>query len=120
MKLTPIALACALALSAPAAFAQSANDEAIKSDVTAVDKDNAALEKDRARLAQHRADKAQDKATDAYGSQAVDSVKIGADHTMIGEKKAERGVDKKILHNDKADADTDHGDPQTSTARDTQ
>ncbi|HEU5047281.1 MAG TPA: hypothetical protein VFT64_05485 [Rickettsiales bacterium] len=99
-KLALLTAACLLAAS-PAVMAQTENDQDVKSDVNAINKDNAALQKDRDRLAQHRQDKAMDKATDSYGSQAVDSTKIGADKAAIGEKEAEKSVDKKILKHHK-------------------
>jgi hypothetical protein len=93
-KIATLALISVISLSTPA-FAQSQNDQDIKSDVGAINKDNAALQKDQNALAANRAAKAADKANGSYGKQAVDSVKIGADQTAIAEKNAETGADKK-------------------------
>jgi len=98
-----ITLACigALAVTHPA-FAQTQNEENVKADTQALDKDNKALEKDHDTLARDRAAKAADKVNDENGKQAVDSVKIGAVGTAIGEKNLEKDADEKILAHDKA------------------
>ena len=113
-KLATIALIAAVAASTPV-FAQSQNDQDIKADVGAINKDNAAMQQDQANLAANRAAKAADKANGSYGKQAVDSVKIGTNQTAIAEKSAETGVDKKVLQHHKKAAQTDNGDPNTST-----
>jgi hypothetical protein len=114
-KITTLVLIGALAI-APVAMAQSANDENIKSDVGAINKDNAAIANDQNNIAADRAAKANDKANGNYGSQAVDSVKIGANQTAVAEKQTEKDVDKKILKHHKAAATTDTGDARTSTS----
>jgi len=113
-KLITFAVISAVAVATPA-FAQSKNDEDIKSDVQAIDKDNAAIQKDKDNLANNRAAKTADKQNEDYGKQAVDSVKIGADKAAIAEKKTEKHVDKKILKHHKKKAAQDNGDSQTST-----
>jgi hypothetical protein len=95
-KIITIALIGAFVVAHPV-LAQTPNEEAIKADVQALDKDNAALAKDQKILAKDRAAKATDKANDDNGKQAVDSIKIGAVETAIGEKKAEKATDEKIL-----------------------
>jgi len=72
----------------------------VASDVNAVQKDNAALAQKNAQLAKDRAAKAKDKATNSYGSQAVDSVKIGADKLGRSEKEGEKSTDTKTLNGD--------------------
>jgi len=99
-KFLTLALIGAAVISSPV-YAQTANDENVKSDVHALDKDNAALAKDHDALANDRAAKAQDKVNGDSTKQAEDSVKIGAVKTAIAEKKAEKGVDKKILRHHK-------------------
>jgi len=114
-KIITLTLTGVLAIANPA-FAQSQNDENIKSDVNAIDKDNAALQKDHDTLARNRAAKAADKANGDYGKQAVDSVKIGANKATIDEKQAEKSADTKILKHHKNEVSEDRGDAQTSTA----
>jgi hypothetical protein len=97
-KLSLFALLSALVI-APAAFADD-TPAGVAADVGAVQKDNQALSKDDADLARHRAAKAQDKANNAWGSQAVDSVNIGADKAKRSEKESEKSTDKNILHHD--------------------
>ena len=87
-------MGAALCVAAPA-FADSADD--VKSDMGAINKDKAALGKDNADLANDRAAKAKAKANNDYGSQAGNSVAVGADHVVKGEKQVEKSVDKKIL-----------------------
>lgn len=101
MKKLAILTAACMLIASPVAMAQTQNDQDVKSDVNAINKDNAALQKDHDRLEQHRQEKAMDKANDNYGGQAVDSTKIGADKAAIGEKEAEKSVDKKILKHHK-------------------
>lgn len=105
-KIITIALIGAFAISHPA-FAQSQNDENVKADVQALDKDNKALDKDQNTLAKDRAAKAADKINDNSGKQAVDSVKIGAVQSAIGEKKVEKDADEKILTHDKNETKKD-------------
>ena len=109
-----ITLACigAITLSTPV-FAQTQQDEKIKSDVQAIDKDNAALQNDQQKLAQHRTEKEQDKANGSYGAVAVDKMKIGTVHAAIAEKKAERGIDRNILKHDQDNQTSDSRGSQT-------
>ncbi|MBV8938636.1 MAG: hypothetical protein JO089_02195 [Alphaproteobacteria bacterium] len=98
------ALAGMAALSAPALAQTASQDNAdMQADVNAIHKDNAALNKQENGLAQDRTAKAMDKATGNYGAQAMDSIAIGVDQTAIAEKKTEKGVDRKILQQDKKD-----------------
>ncbi|MDP9127786.1 MAG: hypothetical protein M3N08_05970 [Pseudomonadota bacterium] len=96
-KASILALLTAVVISIPAC-ADSSRD--VDADARAVHKDNHALAKDNVELAKDRAQKAQDKANGNWGGQAVDSMAIGVDHTLRGEKGAEKSLDKKILHND--------------------
>jgi hypothetical protein len=97
-KLFAFALLAAFAVATPA-FADD-TPSGVASDVGAVQKDNAAIAKDNVDLARHRADKAADKANDKWGSQAIDSVNIGADKTKKAEKVDEKDTDKHILNHD--------------------
>ncbi len=98
MKKTLALTAAVLISLAVPAFAQTGAD--VSSDVGAVQKDNTAMSKDQANLAANRAAKAQDKANGNWGSQAVDSVKIGANKTAISEKSTEKNYDTKTLNGD--------------------
>jgi hypothetical protein len=95
---TALVLAGAFMIAAPAAYAATADD--ISSDNAAISKDNTALKKDHKVTQQNRAAKAADKANDDYGKQAVDSVKLGANHATRDEKTTEKSVDKSIKQND--------------------
>ena len=105
-KIITLALISAVAITSPV-FAQSQNDENIKSDVQSLDKDNNALGKDQHTLNKNRAAKAADKANDESGKQAVDSIKIGVDKTAIEEKKIEKNADEKILEHHKEEIKKD-------------
>ena len=100
-KLIPITLLGAVLFASPAMSADSSavqqDTKDIEADQGAIQKDNAALSQDQKDLAANRARNDADKANGSYGSQAVDNVKIGADHTKITEKEGERSVDQKIL-----------------------
>ncbi len=110
--ITTVALLSAFALAAPVFAQTDVKDDAqnVESDANAVNKDNSALSKDQATLQKNRDAKAADKANGNYGKQAVDSVKIGADQTAIGEKKAEKSVDKKILTHHQKELNEDADD----------
>jgi hypothetical protein len=90
-------------LTLPACAYDDVNTDAA-ADAAAIHKDDAALAKNKANLAKHRAEKAHYKATGNTAGQAAASVKIGADHTKIGEKKMEKNADEKIqdYHEDNA------------------
>jgi len=114
-KITTLTLISAMAIASPV-FAQSANDQSIKSDVNAINNDNAAIQKDRQDLNNDRAAKATDSANGSYGKEAVDSAKIGADKAAIAEKQTAKDVNKKMLKHHKKKAASDTGDAGTSTA----
>ncbi len=103
-KLTIIALLAAFAIVTPALADDTPSG--VAADVGAVQKDNAALAKDNADIARHRAAKAQDKANGNIGSQAIDSVNIGADKAKRGEKTEEKSYDQKTLNSDVNSATT--------------
>jgi len=113
-KLVTMTLLCTVAFTSPV-FAQTANDQDIKSDVGAINKDNTALSKDNADIATDRAKKAADKANGNYGKQAVDSMAIGADKTVKQEKVTEKDADQKILQHHKKKVATDTDASQTTT-----
>src|SRR5689334_14936093 len=100
MKILPFALAGALAAASPA-FAQTENDQDVRAGVEAINEDNADLQRHNSELEQDRAAKAKAKAEGDITGQAVNSVKIGADHTKIAAKKAKKSMDKKMLEHDK-------------------
>jgi hypothetical protein len=95
-KLMTLALIGA-ALAAPA-FAETAQEyhNNTKNDGLAVAKDNADIAKQHDNLAVNRAQKAKAKANGDVVGQAVNSVQIGANHVMVGEKKTEKSMDKDI------------------------
>jgi hypothetical protein len=101
-KLSTLALLSILASAVPA-LADS-TPSGVASDVGAVQKDNQAIGKDNAELAKDRAAKAKDKANGNLGSQAVDSLNIGADKVKKSEKNSEKSSDTKTLNSDVNDA----------------
>jgi hypothetical protein len=98
LKLSTFTLLSGLIVATPV-FADD-TPAGVADDVGAVQKDNADINKSNADLARHRDVKARDKANGYYGSQAIDSVNIGADKMKGQEKESERSADKKILHHD--------------------
>ncbi len=120
-KLIAMTMIGALAAAAPA-FADSVQDvqsdqQDVQADKGAIHKDNAAIRKDKASLANDRAAKADAKATDSYGSQAKDSVAIGADKTELSEKHTEKNVDKKILNHHENNLSEDEAKTQGNSTQ---
>ncbi len=84
-------------------FAQSYADskaQDLSADANAEAKDNTAIAKDKSTIAQNRAAKARAKANGDLGAQAVDSVKLGANHAATTEKQSEKDMDKQITTHD--------------------
>jgi len=94
--------ACALIGFSLPAFADTDSDKLqdIHEDAGAIQKDDAAIAHRKDNLDANRAAKANDKATGAWGSQAVDSAKIGVNRAAISEKKTEKNVDQHTLDHD--------------------
>ena len=93
-----IALACLLALTA--ILPACSSNGGVSKDQTAIDKDNAVLDKDTVALERDRVMKAQNKAAGNWGSQAVNSIGIGYDRLLIGEKNTEKSIDETIENQD--------------------
>jgi hypothetical protein len=110
-KIITIALIGTFSITSPL-YAQSQNDENIKTDVQNLDKDNQALQEKNDNLNKDRAAKAIDKANDENGKQAVDSVKIGADKVGIEAKTLEKNMDEKTLADHKANINQDEAGKQ--------
>ena len=101
IKYATYSLLAALVLAIPVAPALADDTpNGVASDVGAVQKDNQSLNKTNSDLAKDRAAKAQDKANGKLGSQAVDSLKVGADKVSRSEKKTEKSHDEKVLNSD--------------------
>jgi hypothetical protein len=101
-KVTFTTLGLLVCLAAPA-LAQSyrtADASDLPADAGAVMKDNSAISKDQSDLAGNRAAKARAKANGDSASQAVDSVKIGANKAALSEKQTEKNTDKNIMKDD--------------------
>ena len=99
-----------IALASPAFAETEAQDnrQDIQADINAIHKDNIALKKDQDTLRRDRAAKAADKANDDNSKQAADSVRIGAVHTAIAEKTAERKADRERLEHDQKELNEDN------------
>jgi hypothetical protein len=113
-KITLLTCISALAFSG-SVFAQSANDESIKSDVNNINGDNAAIQQDQQKLNQDRAAKNADSANGSYGKETVDATKMGADKAAIAEKQTAKSINQKKLKHHKKKAATDNSDANTST-----
>ena len=97
-----VAMGVFFCIAAPS-FAQSYADskaQDLSSDAHAEYKDNVAIAKDKGNIAHNRAAKARDKANGDLGAQAVDSVKLGANHAATTEKQTEKDMDKQITTHD--------------------
>ncbi len=104
-KLFALALIGA-ALASPA-LAQTATEyhNDVKGDAPAIAKDNNDINNQHNNMAVNRAEKAHDKATGNVVGQTVNSVQLGANHLMVGEKKTEKSMDKDIKHYDEGKPD---------------
>jgi ribonuclease I len=113
-KLATLALIGA-ALAVPA-FAETAQEyhNNVKSDAAAIQKDDAALANQTNTLEENRAKKAMHKANGDVAGQAVDSVKIGANHVGIAAKKTEKNIDKDIKKYDEGKPDPGPTPPSPS------
>ena len=102
MKKAMLLAACGLIGLAMPAFAETDSDKLqdIRNDDAAIHKDNAAIQNDQSNLDTNRAAKASAKANGKLGSQAVNSVKIGANKAAISEKKTEKDIDKDTMEHD--------------------
>ena len=102
MKKILLLSTCALIGFSLPAFAETDSEKLqdIRNDSGAVHKDDAAIAHDNDNLAANRAAKAKDKANGNWGSQAVDSAKIGGNQAAVSEKKSEKDVDQNIMQHD--------------------
>lgn len=114
-KLSMIALACALTASG-AAYAQTQNDQNIKSDVQSINEDNATIQHHSAELQQDKNATAADQANKAYGSSAVDSAKAVGQKAAIETDKGEKAVHQKMLKHHKQKA-ADEANANTTPAQ---
>lgn len=114
-KITMITLASALAMSS-AAYAQTQNDEAVKSDVNAINQDNTAIQKHNAELQHDKDAAAADHANKAYGSEAADSAKAVGQKAAIETNKAEKSVHQKMLKHHKSTVKGEENDTNSSSS----